>query len=76
MNVLQIIIHHESQLRSRTIKTKIKRFLLRKRKLNNVTLHCEFQNRVRVTFCERKFKEFKQLAWVELKQGKNVPVKY
>lgn len=76
MNDLQIIIHDESQLRSQTIKTKIKRFLLRKRKLKNVTLKCEFQEVRRVEFCKRKFVTLKNLAMIELKQNKNIPVKY
>lgn len=76
MNDLQIIIENEQQLRSQTVKTKIKRFLLRKRKLKNVTLRCDFQNQYIIHRCVQRFEQIKQLAFIELKQGKNVPVKY
>lgn len=74
MNSLQIIIHSLSDLRSQMPKTKIKRFLLRKRKLSNVTL--KYSEGSVTPGMKSRFEQVKREALKELKEGKKVPVKY
>lgn len=77
MNDLQIIITEIKQLRSQTVKTKIKRFLLRKRKLRNVTLFPDFQtSKMAHEALQRMFVEIKKEVIQDMKTGKGIPVKY
>lgn len=77
MNDLRIIITDIKQLKSQTIKTKIKRFLLRKRKIKNVSLAFGFQSSLSTKeFATRRFKQIKQEVLHEMEIGKSIPVKF
>lgn len=77
MNDLRIIITEIKQLCSQTVKTKIKRFLLRKRKLRNVTLFPDFQtSKMAHESLQRMFAEIKKEVIQDFKTGKSIPVKY
>jgi hypothetical protein len=77
MHDLRIILANVQQIRSQTVKTKIKRFLLRKRKIRNVGLFLNFDAPA-VTYerTVKMFDEIKRDVIREMKQGKNIPVKY
>ena len=77
MNDLRIILANIDQLRSQTVKTKIKRFLLRKRKIRNVGLFLDFQPSMVVQQnIARQFRDIKLEVLEEMKAGKRIPVKF